>query len=171
MDEAQGIQVLRHRYSNRLRVGFTGTREGMTLDQWAHVENLFRKLIESRTVEWHDGDCIGADSQAHEVAARWKKVSELNVLMVGHPANTHERFHANNSFDAYKPRKPPLVRDKDIVIASDLMIAGPKGYEEEMRGSGTWATIRYARKTRTPLFIVWPDASVLVEIEEGIFDA
>jgi len=37
------------------------------------------------------------------------------------------------------------------------VLACPYGYEEEMIGSGTWATIRYALKIHKPLAIIWPN--------------
>jgi hypothetical protein len=38
-------------------------------------------------------------------------------------------------------------------------LACPRGYTEELR-SGTWATIRYARKTGVPYVIIFPDRTV-----------
>jgi hypothetical protein len=42
--------------------------------------------------------------------------------------------------------RPYLVRNRHIVDASSVLIATPKG-DEELR-SGTWSTVRYARKIR-----------------------
>ena len=39
---------------------------------------------------------------------------------------------------------------------SDILIATPKEKEEQLR-SGTWATIRYAKKTKKIVFLVYPD--------------
>ncbi len=55
-----------------------------------------------------------------------------------------------------------MVRDKDIVNPAERMIAAPAGTTEELR-SGTWATIRYARKKKVPLSIVWPDGTISYE--------
>ena len=63
-----------------------------------------------------------------------------------------------DSIVVMKPKKY-LDRNHDIVDASAEMLALPSG-PEKMRGSGTWATIRYARRTRVPLLICWPDGRV-----------
>ena len=58
--------------------------------------------------------------------------------------------------------KPPLERNCDIVLDGDLLIATPHGYQEEMR-SGTWYTIRQARKRGKKIIIVWPNGSQTCE--------
>lgn len=47
-----------------------------------------------------------------------------------------------------RPAKPYLERNKDIANEGiDGLIAAPSGWVEELR-SGTWATVRYARKLK-----------------------
>lgn len=141
------------------KIGFTGTREGMTTDQWYRVEWwLFRKFEGGVVNEWHDGDCIGADTQAHGVVERLMQ-SAFKIERHGHPCNLPGDVRAFNEYDVHYDVKPPLVRNRDIVDAVDLMIAAPKEYDEVFRGSGTWATIRYARRNKKPLIIVWPDGT------------
>ena len=50
-----------------------------------------------------------------------------------------------------------------IVADADVMLACPPNYEEIKRGSGTWATIKFARKSGKPLAIVYPDGGFMVE--------
>ena len=50
---------------------------------------------------------------------------------------------------------PYLERNKEIVASSNLLIACPVGDKEELR-SGTWSTVRFARKICTELVIVYP---------------
>ena len=165
MDEIEGLQVLRHRYRDRVDLGFTGTRHGMTLRQWERVERIIQGLTKMGGHHtWHDGDCIGADAQAHAVVKKIKvKFGSNKIRMLGHPSNLDEKYHANNSFDYRYPPKSPLARNKDIVEESKVMIAAPNEFDEVKRGSGTWATIRHARKLNKPMFIVWPDGSLTVE--------
>ena len=47
-----------------------------------------------------------------------------------------------------------LERNRDIVDACDILIACPRTLKEELR-SGTWATVRYARKVGKPVAILW----------------
>lgn len=130
-------------------IGFTGTREGMTPRQKATVLRLF---IENMPFTFVHGDCVGADDNAHDLAIR------VGAPVVHRPCTlTSQRAFGAGAKKVYPP-KPPLDRNREIVIGSGLMIAAPKGFVEEHRG-GTWYTIRYARQTETPLIIVWPDGS------------
>ena len=60
--------------------------------------------------------------------------------------------------DIRTPR-PYLSRNKDIVRETDMLIATPAEAEEQRR-SGTWSTIRFARKLGKPVFVIWPDGTV-----------
>jgi hypothetical protein len=148
-------------------VAFTGTRRGMTIVQWQKVQDVLADLysVDRRGSHvWHDGDCIGADDQAH------KTVEYLNGLVVGqanqadrhikthgHPWNRDEKLRAFNEFDIIHEPAPPLVRNRAMVDASEIVVAAPFEFEEVIRGSGTWATIRYAKLCEKKLFIAWPD--------------
>jgi hypothetical protein len=48
------------------------------------------------------------------------------------------------------------------VDASQLLVAAPSG-TTELRRSGEWATIRYARKLGRAIWLVFPDGTVHVE--------
>ena len=125
--------------------GFTGTQQGMTPKQLAEVQ---RVLQEEQAGWFHHGDCIGADAQAHEIAQR------LGLMICIHPPED-PRKRAWCSGDQTFPEKPYLIRNHDIVNQSDFLIATPKEYEEVLR-SGTWATIRYARKSNKRVRIIYP---------------
>jgi hypothetical protein len=45
-------------------IGFTGTRQGMTAEQ----KSALRNLLDGGAGDFHHGDCIGADSEAHGIA-------------------------------------------------------------------------------------------------------
>lgn len=132
--------------------GFTGTTKGMTPEQLASVQHLFARLH-----VLHHGDAIGADSQAHSLAV------DLYAYIVGHPGPDPAR-RAFRACDVTLLPKPFLKRNLDIVNAArDGVVAAPDGKIERFRGSGTWATIRYARRARRPLWIVWPDGTISQE--------
>jgi hypothetical protein len=61
-----------------------------------------------------------------------------------------------------RPELPPLDRNKVMVDECPTLIGMPKGMQEELH-SGTWATIRYARKRKREIIIVWPNGEVTVE--------
>lgn len=80
------------------------------------------------------------------------------LIVVGHPP-LNESKRAHNKFTSVwcEPR-PFIVRNHDIVDLTDWLLATPKG--DEVVRSGTWATVRYARRIDHPVVIVYPDGSV-----------
>jgi len=123
-----------------MRVGFTGTREGMSQQQ---KEQFVVKLYELNPTEFHHGDCIGADADAHDIVREFFP----DVKVVIHPPSktTTQAFKKG---DESRVPAPYIMRDKDIVDETVHLIGAPLG-PEKIR-SGTWTTIRYARKTNKP---------------------
>ena len=130
-------------------VGVTGTREGVTAEQYATVTQLLQDLP---YLELHHGDCIGSDAQICALA------TQLGLKLIAHPPQDH-RLRAYVPSHLVLPTAPFLIRNHDIVDSSSALIATPKEMEEIMR-SGTWATIRYARKAGKKLYLVLPDGSL-----------
>lgn len=128
-------------------VGITGTRHGCTLDQLYRLTDRLKSL---GATELHHGDCCGADSQAHDIARR------LELLIVGHPP-IDDKLRAFRKCDIMREPKDYLIRNRDIVNESDFLIALPFQNNNVARGSGTWYTIRYARKVNCPLQIIAPE--------------
>ena len=120
-------------------VGFTGTQEGMSYEQ----TNALRQALIGAT-ELHHGDCIGADAQAHDIA---REIGGIRIVI--HPPTDPSR-RAFKRGDIIREPKPYLERNHDIVDESASLIAAPKSDVEELR-SGTWATVRYARKMEKPV--------------------
>lgn len=130
----------------------TGSRDGMT-DNANHVLQNF--LISNDIFEAHHGDCIGADTIFHN------KVAKLKIPIIIHPPN-------NPSLRSYCvsnkicPEKEYMDRNRDIVDDSDILLAFPLSEKEVLR-SGTWSTIRYARKTNKKIFIILSDGKIIKE--------
>ncbi len=137
-------------------IGFTGTRHGMTVEQRAEVA-LLVKMFAGMSGGWrlvcHHGDCIGADSEFHDIA---RGVDALIELHPG-PLDDHQR-QAQRWGDVRHTAQPHMRRNRIIVLASDVMIATPFEADEQLRG-GTWSTIRMARVAKRPLAIVWPNGT------------
>lgn len=133
-----------------IKIGITGTREGLTDEQYLTiVRNIeFLKDVE----ELHHGDCLGADAQVAEIF----DFHIPDVKIIGHPPTKSYLRAYSKVTDEFLPPKEFLDRNRDIVIASDIMYAFPKEMNEVLR-SGTWATIRFAKKVKKPLIIFWPD--------------
>lgn len=125
--------------------GFTGTRKGMSAEQKRVVD----RMLEGVEVGIH-GDCIGADADFHEIAMK----RDLTVHLL--PCTLSQQRAYCSGHSVAQPR-PPLERNRAIVDSSEVVIACPKGAEESR--SGTWATIRYAKKVGKSLYIVWPDGT------------
>jgi hypothetical protein len=130
-----------------MNIGFTGTQQGMTAKQRASLETLLRHYLTLGATEFHHGDCIGADAQAHDIAVA------IGYAPVIHPPKISKKRAFKRG--QVLPARPYLERNHDIVDASDVMIATPKSHVEELR-SGTWATIRYTRKSGKHLHILAP---------------
>ncbi len=130
------------------RVGFTGTQRGMSREQKTTVAWLLKRM----TGEFHHGDCIGADAQAHDLARH------AQYVIVLHPPMFSNK-RAWCSADVVLPARPYLDRNKDIVLASQAVIATPAQRTEQLR-SGTWSTVRAARRHGRRLFLVFPDGTI-----------
>jgi hypothetical protein len=116
-------------------VGFTGTRRGMSASQEHQLQRVLDWLEASESeigggALFHHGNAPGADAEASRIAeARgWEVVS--------HPAGAN-----------------PLVRNREIVAACEVLVAAPLTDEEVLR-SGTWATVRYARAAGKPVIFL-----------------
>lgn len=130
------------------KIGFTGTRKGLTDKQEAEVIRLLSALSPT---EFHHGDCLGADAQAHDIA------KTLGIRTIIHPPqNPVYRTYCvpSDPSDVWPPREY-LARNRDIVDQSDLLVACPGEATEQLR-SGTWATVRYAKKLGKRVVLVLP---------------
>ena len=128
--------------------GFTGTQEGMTSQQKSRVAECF-----ARVKELHHGDCVGADATADDIA------HGMQIRVVIHPPVNHSK-RAWCKYDEIFEEKDYLVRNRDIVDSSDFLIATPKEEVGEELRSGTWSTVRYARKKGKLVFVVRPSGRV-----------
>ena len=148
--------------NNNLRIGFTGSRDGMTNQQEAAFVflmlglNTERALLDKDKIEFHHGCCIGADTIASKLFSR----CNFPKWIVAHPPTDNRMIGKNYQYNLIKQAKPYLVRNKSIVDNADMLIACPKTCKEEQR-SGTWSTIRYARKKDKIVIIILPDGKTV----------
>lgn len=139
-------------YGDIMKIGFTGTKRGMTRDQKCCLIGI---LAVSSPDEFHHGDCVGADEQAHSIA------TNLTENVIIHPP-IKDILRAFCEAKTILPPKDYLDRNHDIVDACDLLVATPCTRYEVTR-SGTWATIRYARKRNKQIIIIWPEGDYAKE--------
>lgn len=133
------------------RVGMTGTQAGMTQAQQA---SFVYQIIALKPKEFHHGDCIGADEEAHYLVR--EHVPDC-VIVIHPPLLGTKRAWCQG--DVILPAKEYIERNHDIVQAVSVMVATPEQVEEQLR-SGTWATVRYARKCRRDVRIIQPDGTL-----------
>jgi hypothetical protein len=125
------------------KVGFSGTRNGMSAAQKDALEQLLYSMDIATTI--HHGDCIGADLEAHGLAV------EYGYRTVAHPPENGS-LRAFTLSDEVMAPLPYLVRDRAIVEATDMLIAAPEHAQDD--GGGTWYTIRYALSQGKPVIII-----------------
>lgn len=90
--------------------------------------------------EFHHGDCVGADAEAHVIAV---DILGAEKVFVHPPENP-----ARRAFCQSPNILPPLgylERDLKIVLMTDTLIGCPKAGTPALR-SGTWYTIRRAKE-------------------------
>lgn len=126
-------------------LGFTGTHDGMSLVQKTLFEGVIARLCPR---EFHHGDCVGADAEAHAIVRRLAPKCDIII----HPPDIDAKRAFCPPDKLHRPR-PYLIRNRAIVFCCDAIAAAPKTMTEELR-SGTWSTIRYARKAGKPVHLL-----------------
>ncbi len=146
------------------RIGFTGTRNSLTIEQSASLEKLLTPLkYDGGRPIFHHGACKGADSYAATVAYG------LNYDVIAHPGKSAHGGDnewlcpiALEHSTEVRETKNHFARNRDIVNETDLLVACPNhlgAITKDTKG-GTAYTIQYARKLGKPVFIVRPDGMV-----------
>jgi hypothetical protein len=128
-----------------MSLGLSGSRYGATENQ----EKYFRKFLKKHhrlIKEFHHGDCEGWDSLSHEIIR--EEYPEIKIII--HPPKS-KKWRGMNKGDQEREKKDYLERNKDIVQESDLILAFPK--DKNMKGSGTWHTINYARRNKKRVIV------------------
>ena len=140
-----------------MKIGFTGTQIGMTQKQ---KNEFFDLLFKLECKEFHHGDCLGADSDSHNLSVFYftqNKSKFLGKIIIHPPLNEYKRAFCKAK--TILTPKPYLDRNKDIVNESELLIVCPKEKTEQLR-SGTWSTYRYAKKLNKKIIIIHFDGSI-----------
>lgn len=132
------------------RFGFTGTRDGMTDAQ----KTSLREFLRGGAGELHHGDCVGADSEAHDIADECGYSIRIHPpldpkLRAWRKVPTHMMF----------PEQSHFARNRTIVQNTIALIATPKEMVGQARG-GTWYTVGYARKLGKTVVLILPDGTI-----------
>lgn len=149
-------------------VGFTGTRDGLTSIQKERLSWLFKgKFPFNRYDTLLHGGAAGADEIAHDMALAVDFSIEI------YPCDTTRRKHwvdyrdtSGEMYITIHAVRDPLERNRIIANRCNHLIAAPFQMSE-VRRSGTWATIRYAREYSKSITIIFPDGSIEEERRDG----
>lgn len=136
-----------------MKVGFTGTRNGMTSKQ----REAFASIKESaRWIEFHHGGCQGADVQAARIVDSF--VDDAKIVC--HPGPDDDPCRTDSGVDdEVLAGKTHFARNRDIVNGCDVLIGCPGVATWQQRG-GTFFTMDYAIKHGKPVKVIWPDGRV-----------
>jgi hypothetical protein len=124
------------------KVGFTGSRHGC--DVQALEATLIKLSSAANITEFHHGDCVGADADAHKVV---QKVLPKTKIVIHPPLVDVLRAFCEGG--TVLDRKSYLERNRDIVDAVDFIIAAPK-----KDSKGTLYTMNYAKRKKVPVLLV-----------------
>jgi hypothetical protein len=156
-------------------LGFTGTLNGMTNEQCIAATLRIAGL---RPGVFIHGGATGADSDAHHIIVHHLLPNGLPHTIEIYPEDSpvrkryaywlrpHHRIAAKASgrdLILHRPDKP-LARNHTIVQRCDHLLATPATFKEHLR-SGTWATIRYARKAGKAITIIRPDGKIELALQ------
>lgn len=147
-----------------MNIGFTGNQLGMSRRQMKVFKTIMMNLLMNVRTFQHGG-CIGSDKQAHDIIFEIRNNISINltyplsenVKIIVRPSNNLAK-RADCVLDAgdeLLDEKPPLERDMDIAKNCDILFVTPRTLREERR-SGTWATVRYARKLGKMVVVLDP---------------
>ena len=137
-----------------MHLGISGTKKGMKEAQFDVIKEFIQE--DNSITHLHEGDCVGVDNQ---VTLMYNDLRP-EVWIVRHPPRK-TAYQAFGPYDETREPKDYLVRDQDNVNESDYLWACPDGAERVR--SGTWATVRMARKKGIPITIVMPNGEIIYE--------
>ncbi|KKK74484.1 hypothetical protein LCGC14_2883340, partial [marine sediment metagenome] len=104
-----------------MKIGFTGTQQGMTVYQQSEVRQLLESMRHQKITAIHHGGCIGADSQFHYVCH-----AMMLVTPTIHPASDVGPDKVGiGDYAIVLHAEPALKRNRTIVDSVDVLIATP----------------------------------------------
>lgn len=142
-----------------LKVGFTGSRDGMTSAQAnvfeAELQRLMNEFGHDNYAEFHHGDCIGADAEAQQIAR-----AQGYKIHCHPPEDSSKRAHTQ--FDVAYDARPYRERNRVIVQMTSHLLACPKSATRTTSG-GTWYTYNHAAQQGSykRAMLIYPDGVTL----------
>jgi len=134
----------------QIKIGFTGNRYGLRPDQVEQIKDIldnYNDIIVSH------GDCVGSDTDFHKLCINYKKEHLDKKISIHIFPPNDPKLRAFNQADILMEEKPYLERNLNIIKNSSILIACPIDKNKEELRSGTWSTIRKARKLKIPIHL------------------
>ncbi len=144
-----------------MRIIFTGTQKGTTEPQHESLEAVLEGHDPEVTEGVH-GLSVGADEEFHFLCR------QFGIPLRGHPGDLPDKRASipASEFAVLLPPEPNLARNHTMISYAVLsseksqLLVCPKRDYEELR-SGTWATVRYARRAGLDILYIWPSDGTL----------
>lgn len=93
-----------------MKVGFTGTRKGLSEHQMELLRQFFR---ENEILEFHHGDSIGADTQAHQIYLEMHPGKKVFL----HPTSKDRGWTSPKKLDRFLAHKKETKNEKSKEIS------------------------------------------------------
>lgn len=155
------MEAIKHLAEPQMVLGITGTRELLSPERGQALWDVLRDTPEDTVV--HHGCCTGADASAHYAAVAH------SLSVVCHPPSDRKcRAIFPDERDLKVEWRQPrdyLDRDADIVREANYLLAVPLHPEHDPRSkrSGTWATVRMARRKVIPIWLILPGGRLTMD--------
>lgn len=134
-----------------IKIGFTGNRHGLTPEQ---KEQIVLILDKYNNIIVSHGDCVGSDTDFHNLCIQYKETHLDKQIMIHIFPPIIPTLRAFNQSDLLMDEKPYLERNLNIIKYSFVLIACPIDKNKEELRSGTWSTIRQAKKLNKLIYIL-----------------
>lgn len=136
-------------------IGVTGSRKGMN----DYQINMFGYIVQGLEVDvFRHGVCTGTDETSSIIMRNLRP----DTYIIGHPPLLDTHLSNSAVFDALEDKYEYLERNKHIVDNSNLLVGIPDTDKEKLR-SGTWSTIRYAKKKGVKVIILYPERVEVID--------
>ena len=134
-----------------INIGFTGNRNGLNQEQKDKILMILDKYVD---IIVSHGDCVGSDTEFHNICINYKETYPTKKIIITIFPPSNSTLRAFNKGDLLMKKKPYLQRNLDIIKNSNILIACPINKNKEELRSGTWSTIRQAKKQNITVHIL-----------------
>ena len=159
-------------------VGITGRSNDVPPPQWQGLRDILIYLHNAGARDLHHGMCQGGDHAAHQIAVTLNDGmprSNDRWQIHGHPGvngrgEVWKRMPVDDPFEfaTVELDRPFMDRNHVIVYRTRTLVALPRFPEGHggSRRSGTWATVRMARRLGRQIIYVLPDGTITEKAPE-----